>query len=65
LAIDQENKTLDLSIQSASLVDYIDPNVLESLKLKLDKMSQNFSQQSHEQDQVLSTKASTINYDNY
>jgi hypothetical protein len=55
LAIDQENKTLDLSIQGTSLVDYLDPNKLDSPKLNLDKMSQQFSQESHEQEQVLST----------
>jgi hypothetical protein len=55
LAIDQEKKTLDLSIQGTSLVDYLDPNELDSLKLKHNKMSQQFSQQSHEQEQVLLT----------
>jgi superfamily II DNA helicase RecQ len=59
LAINQENKTHDLSIQGASSVDYLDPNELESLKLKLDKRSQQFCQESHEQEQVLLT-ATTI-----
>jgi ATP-dependent DNA helicase RecQ len=61
LAIDQENKTLDLSIQGASLVDYLDPTGLESLKLKLNKMSQQFCQESHEQEQVLSTTTTIEN----
>jgi superfamily II DNA helicase RecQ len=34
------------------LVDYLDPNELDSLKLKLDKMSQKFSQPSPQQEQV-------------